>query len=92
MLAKNSISYQQLKGSGAVVKNIIAKFKSGETRVLLLNANHYGAGLNLQMCSHIVLFHRMEKDMEKQIIGRGQRLGRTSQLEVVYLCHNNELS
>jgi hypothetical protein len=91
MLGKNSISYKRLKGSGGVIKNIIAKFKSGETRVLLLNAKHYGVGLNLQMCSHIVLFHRMEKDMEKQIIGRGQRDGRTTQLEVMYLCHNNEL-
>ena len=33
----------------------------------------------------------VKDDLEKQIIGRGQRLGRTSTLNVNYLCYQNEL-
>ena len=49
-----------------------------------------GSGLNLQSCSDILLFHRQRPDLEKQLIGRGQRLGRTTSLKVHYLLHDNE--
>jgi SNF2 family DNA or RNA helicase len=33
----------------------------------------------------------MSAELESQIIGRANRLGRTSPLEVVYLIHENEI-
>ena len=38
----------------------------------------------------ILVYHRMSKDLEKQVIGRAQRLGRTVPLNITYLCHENE--
>jgi hypothetical protein len=56
----------------------------------MLNAQSFGAGMNLQCTTDIVLFHRFTKQMEEQIIGRGQRLGRTDRLNILYLIHSNE--
>ena len=34
----------------------------------------------------------MSKDLEKQVIGRAQRLGRKEPLKINYLCYDNEYS
>ena len=56
----------------------------------MLNAKYFGAGMNLQMTTDLVIFHRFNAEMEEQIIGRAQRNGRTSPLNVYYLLHENE--
>ena len=89
---ENNISYSKLQGSGGHITNIVDDFKKGKIKVLMLNAKHYGSGLNLQMSTDIILYHRMTKEMESQIIGRGQRLGRTEPLNISYLCFENELN
>ena len=68
----------------------IAKYKNNEYQALLLNANHFGAGLNLQITDEILIYHRMSKDLERQVIGRAQRLGRSDPLKINYLCYENE--
>ena len=47
--------------------------------------------INLENSSDIVLYHSMNKDTTTQIIGRGQRPGRTDTLNVWNLCYDNEL-
>lgn len=88
--AKNKITYSKLSGTAARINNIINKYKSGECQVLLLNAKNFGAGLNLQITDEIVIYHRMSKDLERQVIGRAQRLGRMDPLKINYLCFENE--
>ena len=88
-LRENHIVFK-LSGSTGRVTNIIRDFSNNKIQVLLLNAKHYGSGLNLQMATDIILYHRMSDELENQIIGRGQRPGRTEPLHVTYLCHNNE--
>ena len=90
-LEENGISYSLLKGSTGHITNVIQDYKDNKFKVLLLNAKYFGSGLNLQMTSDIILYHRMDKELEKQIIGRGQRLGREGTLRVHYLCHKNEM-
>jgi SNF2 family DNA or RNA helicase len=51
-----------------------------------------GAGLNIESATHVVLFHRMSSELEKQIIGRAMRLGRKTPLDVIHLVHENEVS
>ena len=87
---ENEIKYSQLNGSGYRISNIIREFKEGNFQVLLLNAQHFGAGLNLQFTDDILIYHRMSKDLEKQVVGRAQRLGRTTPLNITYLCYENE--
>ena len=91
LLDDAEISWSKLCGSPGQITNIIKKYTNNEIKVLLLNAKHYGSGLNLQMTSDIILYHRMNADLEEQVIGRGQRLGRTAPLNVNYLCYDNEM-
>ncbi len=89
-LNEKHIPYSMLNGSGYRISNIINNFKVGVFQVLLLNAKNFGAGLNLQFADEILVYHRMSKDLEKQVVGRAQRMGRTKKLTITYLCHENE--
>ena len=84
------INYSGIKGSTASIDKKIEAFKNKDFNVLLLNAKFFGAGLNLQFTDEIIIFHRMSKDLEKQVIGRAQRIGRTNSLKINYLCYDNE--
>jgi SNF2 family DNA or RNA helicase len=84
------IHCSKVNGTPGHIRNIIEKYKSGEYRVLFLNAKNFGAGLNLQMTTDIILYHNMSSDLEKQVVGRGQRLGRTSALRIHYLTYEHE--
>ena len=89
-LKDNQISFSKLSGSCGTVSNTIEKFNKEQLNVLLLNAQYYGSGLNLQMATDIIIYHEMNKELETQIIGRAQRIGRTEPLNVYYLLHNQE--
>jgi len=91
-LSENNIKFSKLIGSGAVVNKTIERFKSGEIKVLMLNALHYGSGLNLQMASDIIIYHQLSLELETQVIGRAQRLGRNEPLNVYYLLHEHEVN
>jgi ERCC4-related helicase len=93
-LKKQNISYHILKGQATTVKKFVDDFRDKKVRILMLNAQFFGAGMNLQMATDIVIYHRFTKEMEEQIIGRAQRLGRdiNSPLNVYYLLHENESS
>ena len=92
ILDEHDISYAQLKGNH--VNNIVQKYKHNDDNridVLLINSRSYGSGLNLENTTDIVLFHRFNSEIEKQVIGRAQRPGRTEALNVWYLLHDNEI-
>ena len=89
-LIDNNIEFKELKGSSDVISKIINDYREKKVNVLLLNAKHCGAGLNLQSTDDIIIYHRMAKDLENQVIGRAQRIGRNSALNIIYLCYDNE--
>jgi SNF2 family DNA or RNA helicase len=84
------ISYHTLRGNKDVIASTIKSFEKGEKRVLFLPTESAGAGLNLVSASHIVLFHAMTPEEEKQAVGRAYRLGRTEPLSVIRLLHEGE--
>ena len=94
-LQNKNIKYSYVTGTTNTTNKTIRLFKDYESQdkidVLLLNANYCANGINLENSTDIVLYHSMKKDRTKQIIGRGQRPGRTSQLNVWKLCYDNEL-
>lgn len=90
-LNKVSIEPIYCKGNVNQVNAILKRFKNGEHKVMLLNANYYGHGLNLEFVDDIIVGHKMSDDLMNQIIGRGQRPGRTNALTVSYVYYNNEL-
>ena len=89
-LTDNNIKYSRLVGSNAVINSTINKFENGEIKVLMLNALNYGSGLNLQMATDIIIYHELDLELETQVIGRAQRLGRKEPLNVYYLLNDNE--
>jgi len=91
-LNENKITFSKVMGSGPVVNKIIERFKSGEVKVLMLNALNYGSGLNLQMATDVIIYHQLSLELEVQVIGRAQRIGRNEPLNVYYLLHSNEKS
>lgn len=80
-----------LKGNVGQIKNVVDRYKTGDLNVLLVNAKSYGAGLNLENTQHIIMFHKFDSEIEKQIIGRAHRYGRSEALKVWYLLYENEM-
>jgi hypothetical protein len=91
-MTENEITYTHVNGSQARILKILREFREGKYNVLFLNAKNMGAGLNIESATHVVLFHRMSAELEEQIIGRAMRLGRKTNLEVIHLLHENELT
>lgn len=85
--------YEVIKGSGGRVNSIIERYKQVQSNlnVLLLNSQCFGNGLNLENTTDIIIFHKMDSDMEKQVIGRGQRYGRKGKLRVWKLLYDFEM-
>ena len=89
-LLDNNIKFSVIAGTSAHIQKVIRDYISGEIQVILLNSNNFGSGLNLEMTTDIIIYHKLTKATENQVIGRAQRLGRKSQLNVTYLKHSNE--
>lgn len=90
-LTELNIKYAHLKGNGNVIKCMIDKYKNADVDVLLVNTRHYGSGLNLENTTDIVMCHKFDSEIEKQVIGRAQRLGRTVPLNIWYFLYDNEI-
>jgi SNF2 family DNA or RNA helicase len=92
MLAARGIKCEMLMGTAARIERMRKQFQEGKIRVLCMNARHMGAGLNLQSATDVVLYHRMNAELEKQVIGRAIRFERTTELQVTHLVHDQETS
>ena len=90
-LREESITFGTVNGSLNRINKLLREFQAGKFNLLFLNARNMGAGLNIESATHVVLFHKMSAELEKQIIGRAMRLGRKIPLEVIHLVHENEL-
>jgi SNF2 family DNA or RNA helicase len=87
-LEKSGLKYAHIKGNG--VANIVDKYKNGDIDALLINSKNFGSGLNLENTTDVILFHKFEDQLEKQVIGRAQRPGRKTPLNVWYFVNENE--
>lgn len=90
LLELSGIKYDFLKGNGNHVHNVIENYRKGDVDVLLVNTRYYGSGFNMENTTDIVLFHKFDTEIEKQVIGRAQRFGRKAPLNVWYLLHDHE--
>lgn len=79
---KNKIDYNKITGRYSI---------NDKSKVFLLNSKYFGSGLNLEFATDIIIYHRMDKEFENQIIGRSQRLGRIQPLTIHYLYYQNEI-
>ena len=83
-----------LCGTHSKINETVKLFTAcAEQCVLIINSMNHCSGLNLQSATDIIFVHRMiDHNRETQAIGRGQRLGRSNNLKVHYLCYENEYS
>jgi len=84
------ITYHILKGQSSTISRHIHDYENKKVQVIMLNAQYFGAGMNLQTTTDLIIYHRFSDEMEEQIIGRAQRYGRKGTLNVYYLLHDNE--
>jgi SNF2 family DNA or RNA helicase len=92
VLEKLGVQYSYLKGNHDVVRNIVRRYKTpGDLPVLLVNVKNYGTGMNLENTTDIIMFHKFDTEIEKQVVGRANRMGRTEPLNVWYLLYENEM-
>lgn len=89
---QNSVEYKMLKGCSTTVDKTLKWFaeSSQNIKILLLNAQYCGAGLNIQITTDIIIYHKMNRELEEQVIGRSNRIGRTGILNVWKLQYNAE--
>ena len=84
-LIQYNITFTELKGRLSQINNSLELFKLGKIQVILLNSISNGAGLNLQCATDLILYHKMNEDIKSQIIGRANRIGRTTNLNIHHL-------
>jgi len=91
LLNENGMRYVELDGGNVkALDKILNEYKFGGARVLMLNSAFYGCGMNLENTSDIIFFHKTDRIMYEQVIGRAQRPGRTGRLAVHNLLYLNE--
>ena len=96
LIELNTINYRRVLGTTSTINKIVNNYKLPNNnpesiQILLLNADYCASGINLENTSDIVIYHSMSEAKTKQIIGRGQRPGRISPLNVWKLCYENEI-
>ena len=91
-LSELNIRFEQLKGHSSTIAKMIKEYKtSDKLNAFLLNTQNYASGTNLENTTDIILYHKMDKDMENQIIGRAQRPGRKQSLRIWKFLNSSEL-
>jgi superfamily II DNA or RNA helicase len=90
ILNANNITSSELKGNTSHMMNVLQRFKSGELKVILLNTNFAGSGIDISYATDVVIFHSMGA-AKNQAIGRAQRVGRHDILSIHYLCYEHEM-
>lgn len=85
LLKQYNIPYVEGKGSIETRNKSFERYRSGDVNVIFLNSRFNGAGINLQETTDIILYHTMVDDIQTQIIGRANRIGRKTPLTVHHL-------
>jgi SNF2 family DNA or RNA helicase len=87
---ERKIEYLRLCGNARQMAKTVKKFKTYGT-IMLINSQQYCAGLNLEFSTDLVFFHKiLNENVEGQVAGRIQRIGRTVNGRIHYLCYRNE--
>jgi SNF2 family DNA or RNA helicase len=90
--------FKCLRGNEAQVQATVKSYRrvasegTDRLNMLFVNARNFGSGINLENTTDIIMFHKLDSELEKQVIGRAQRMGRVAPLNVWYLLHENEIA
>ena len=75
------------------IDNVLTSFKDNpDTRVLLIDNPYFGVGLNIEYATDLIFFHDTNNKIKSQIVGRAQRFGRKSILNIWNIFYQNEIN
>lgn len=77
-------------GNQHLIQKYLNEYKNGDVQVLLLNSIIEGAGMNLENTDNLVFMHKTEDKFVQQVLGRAQRYGRKTPLNIIMLFNKNE--
>ncbi len=80
----------EIQGNKDVIAHLLRDFEDGLIQCLFMNSKSAAAGIHIPSATHVVLYHKMGAEEEKQILGRAYRLGRTEPLSFIQLLHERE--
>lgn len=87
---ERKVEYLRLCGNFRQMAETVKRFRTYGT-VLLINSQQNCAGLNLEFSTDLVFFHKnTNENIECQIAGRIQRIGRTCNAHIHHLWYRNE--
>lgn len=90
ILDKHNLSHAGIEGNQYTMNKAISDYQTGNKPILLVDSQAYGAGMNMEMTTAVIIMHKTER--QEQVIGRAQRLGRTSQLHIHHLNYPGEFA
>lgn len=88
-LSNAKINFSTLKGKKELNKQL-NNFIEGDSRVLVLNHDTLILGLNLFVANTLIFYNKVPSAIEDKVIGTVHRYGRTSPLNIHYLCCSEE--
>ena len=86
------IRWRFLKGNHYSTTAIERQYRHGDLDLLMVNTHNYGSGLNCENTTDVIMMNKFDSDIEAQVIGRAQRPGRTSPLNIWYIAFDNEIA
>lgn len=90
-LDKMGVNWKDLDGGNvASIDAAVSDFVTGRAQVLFIASAQLGVGLDLQVTTDIIFCHAVSESIQRQVVGRAQRLGRIGTLTVHHLVHQNE--
>ena len=86
------IKVEELNGGNIKeIDKILLAFKDDiEVKILLIDNAYFGVGLNIEYTTDIIFFHNVEEKIKIQLIGRAQRFGRKTKLNIWEIKYWNE--
>ncbi len=86
--SERSLAFSEIEGNQIKIDHNLRAYKEGRKPVLLVNSQSFGAGMNLEETTAVIILHKTER--EAQVVGRAQRLGRKDILHVHHIVYKNE--
>lgn len=95
VLTRIKVPYSILQGTrlqkDTAVEFVRETWEAEPVKVILVTSANNCAGLNMPFLSHVIFYHHIaDSCIEAQVAGRGQRLGRSYNLEVIKLLNEGE--
>lgn len=91
-LTKYEIKFLTLTGDSKNIARMAKKFNNHVGNIaLVISSEKQCAGMNLQSATHVIMYGFIPNiSVFEQTLGRGQRIGRKSTLNIIILCYDNE--